>query len=293
MSSDSLKRPVILITGMSGSGKSIALKTFEDMGYETIDNLPLSFLEGVARTSQGEPPPLAIAVDVRTRGFTAERFLEELQKLSQDKTRHTQFIFFDCEDEILVRRYNASRRLHPLAHERPVLDGMRVERHIMSSLQDHADMVIDTSHLSTADLKGQLRRRFLPKKSPGLSILVMSFSYRHGLPREADIVFDARALKNPFYEENLSLLSGETLEVADYIEKDPLFPLLLNSLKEILSLSLPRFEKEGRQYLTLAIGCTGGQHRSVFVAKTLAEWLQTEKKHVKLKHRDVKERKKQ
>ena len=292
MSSEPLKRPVVLITGMSGSGKTIALKTFEDMGYETIDNLPLTFLEVVARTPQLDPSPLAIAVDVRTRGFTAERFLQELQKLSQDPTLHTQFIFFDCEDEILVRRYNASRRLHPLAYERPVIDGMRVERHIMSPLQEYADMVVDTSHLSVVDLKGQLRRRFLPKKSPGLSIFVMSFSYRHGLPREADIVFDARVLKNPFYEEKLSLLSGEALEVAQYIEKDPIFPSFLDNLKNLLSLSLPRTEEEGRQYLTLAIGCTGGQHRSVFIAKTFAQWLQTEKKHVKLKHRDLKERKK-
>lgn len=285
------KRPVLLITGMSGSGRSVALKTLEDMGYETIDNLPLAFLEAVSHAHHRVSHPLAVAVDVRTRDFSSDHFLQEFEKLAKDLRLNTQLIFFDCDDDVLARRYNESRRLHPLAHERPVIDGIRLERHLMTPLRGKADLVIDTSHLTTVDLKGQLRRYFLPKRAPSLSIFVTSFSFRHGLPREADMVFDARLLKNPYYIEELNPLSGEDAEIAEYIQKDKLFSPFIKSLKSLVSTSLPRFEEEGRGYLTIAVGCTGGQHRSVFIAKTLAEWLQMTKKHVKLRHRDLKKRK--
>ncbi len=282
------KKAVILITGMSGSGRSFALKTLEDMGYETIDNLPLSFLEPVARTRHNDSPPLAICVDVRTQDFSSSHFLKEMEKLTKNSSLNTQLIFFDCDDEVLARRYNETRRLHPLAHERRLIDGIHLERHLISPLKEHADLIIDTSLLLISDLRGQLRGFFLPKKSPNLSIFITSFSFRHGLPREADMVFDARLLQNPFHVAELQSLSGEAPEVGRYIEKDKLFPSFIKSLKSILALSLPRFEEEGRGYLTIAVGCTGGQHRSVFIAKTLKEWLQMEKKKVKLKHRDLK-----
>lgn len=291
MSLESSKRPVLLITGMSGSGKSVALKTLEDMGYETIDNLPLAFLESVAHTHHKVSDPLAVAVDVRTRDFSSDHFLQELKKLTNDTTLNAQLIFFDCDDEILARRYNESRRLHPLAHERLVMDGIQLERHLISPLREYAHFVIDTSHLSSADLKRQLRRFFLPKKAPELSIFITSFSFRYGLPREADMVFDARLLKNPFYVEELNALSGEDMAVGAYIQKDELSLPFVQSVKDLLYASLSRFEEEGRGYLTLAVGCTGGQHRSVFIAKTLADWLQMAKKRVKLRHRDLKKRK--
>lgn len=285
---DSSKRPVLLITGMSGSGRSFALKTLEDMGYETIDNLPLSLLETVILAQRKVPRPIAISVDVRTRDFSSEHFLQELEKLTHDSEINTQVLFFECDDEVIARRYNESRRLHPLAYERPVMDGIRLERHLITPLKKHANLVIDTSLLLTTDLRGQLRRLFLPQQAPNLSIFITSFSFRYGLPREADIVFDARLLKNPYYVEELSALTGEDPEVVNFIEKDPLFIPFLESLKSILSLSFPRFEEEGRAYLTIAIGCTGGQHRSVFIAKILKEWLQETKKHIKLRHRDLK-----
>jgi len=290
VNTDPLVRPVLLITGMSGSGRSFALKTLEDMGYETIDNLPLYLLDSVVLAQRKVPRPIAISVDVRTRDFSSDHFLQELDNLTKDPSIKLQMIFFDCDDDVLARRYNESRRLHPLAHERRVIDGIRLERHLITPLLDHADLVIDTSILATSELRGQLRRFFLPKKAPSLSIFVTSFSFRHGLPREADMVFDTRALKNPFYVEDLKPLCGEDPEVAAYIEKDKKFPPFLKSLKSILSVSLPCFEEEGRGYLTIAVGCTGGQHRSVFVAKTLTEWLQEQKKHVKLRHRDIKKR---
>ncbi|MBX9621863.1 MAG: RNase adapter RapZ [Alphaproteobacteria bacterium] len=288
---ESSQRPVLLITGMSGSGRSFALKALEDMGYETIDNLPLSFLEATTLAQQETSQPLAISIDVRTRDFSLEHILHKMENLTKNPALKIQLIFFDCDDDVLARRYNQTRRLHPLAHERPVIDGIRHERLLVSPLREHADLVIDTSLLLPSDLRGQLRRYFLPKKAPRLSIFIISFSFRHGLPREADMVFDARLLKNPFYIEELCSLSGEDPEVVAYIRKDPIFSKYLKTLKSILSLSLPRFVEEGRGYLTIAVGCTGGQHRSVFIAKLLKEWLQEQKNKVKLRHRDLKKAK--
>lgn len=284
------KAPVLLITGMSGSGRSFALKALEDIGYETIDNLPLSFLQPVVSTYNKDSHPLAIAIDVRTRDFSSDKFLKELEKLTQAPQLKAQLIFFDCDDEILTRRYNESRRVHPLAQERPVLDGIHLERQLMAAIRDHADHVIDTSLTSTLDLKGQIKRIFLLEKERKISIFITSFSFRHGLPRDADMVFDARLLKNPFYIEKLRLLSGEDEKVAAFIREDPVFSSFVNSLKAIISSSLPCFEEQSRGYLTIAVGCTGGQHRSVYIAKVLAEWLQNTKNQVKLRHRDLKKK---
>lgn len=285
---DTSRVPILLITGMSGSGRTFALKTLEDMGYETIDNLPLTFLEPVVSTYNKVFQPLAISIDVRTRDFSSDNFLKELEKLTQKAHLDTQLTFFDCDDEILTRRYNESRHIHPLAQERPVIDGIRLERHLMSVIRDHADHVIDTSMTSTLELRGHLRRLFLLKKGREMSVFITSFSFRHGLPREADMVFDARLLKNPFYVEELRALSGKDQEVADYIEQDAILPSFIEALKSIISSSLPCFEEQGRGYLTIAVGCTGGQHRSVYIANTLTEWLQKTKNQVKLRHRDLK-----
>lgn len=288
MSYDASKDPVLLITGMSGSGRSFALKTLEDMDYETIDNLPLNFLEPVVSSYNKDSQPLAISIDVRTRDFSSDKFLIELEKLEQNSQLNTQLIFFDCDDEILARRYNESRRLHPLAHERPVIDGIHLERHLMSVIREHSNHVIDTSLMSTIDLRGYLRRLFLLKKGPEVCIFITSFSFRHGLPRDADMVFDARLLKNPFYVKELRFLSGEDTEVALYIQKDKVFTSFIRSVKSIISSSLSCFEEQGRGYLTIAVGCTGGQHRSVYIAHLLTKWLQKAKNQVKLQHRDLK-----
>jgi len=288
MSYNFLQDSVLLITGMSGSGRSFALKTLEDMGYETIDNLPLTFLEPVVSSYNKESKPLAVSIDVRTRDFSSDKFLTELEKLINNKLLNTQLIFFDSDDEILARRYNESRRIHPLAHERPVIDGIRLERNLMSTIRERSDYVIDTSLTSTFELRGHLRRLFLLENGPVLSLFITSFSFRHGLPREADMVFDARLLQNPFYVDELRSLSGEDQKVDEFIQKDPIFPIFINSLKDIISTSLNCFKEQGRGYLTIAIGCTGGKHRSVYIAKTLTEWLQETKNHVKLRHRDLK-----
>lgn len=278
--------PVLILTGLSGSGKSHTMKILEDVGYETIDNLPLSLLESVITADRSHPAPLAIDTDSRSRDFSAEALLETLNRLKTNPNYNIQLIFIEADDDILARRYNETRRRHPLAHERPVLDGIRHERQLLQPVREVADAVIDTSRLNIAELKGLIRSRF-PLNKPGLLIFVTSFSYRYGPPREADLVFDARLLKNPHYDPALQPLTGQDVAIGAFIQKDPAFQSYLDHVKGLLSVSIPRFEEEGRTYLTIGIGCTGGKHRSVFLTETVVDWLRSQGKKVKIKHRDI------
>lgn len=284
------KKSVLLITGMSGSGRTFALKVFEDLGYETIDNLPLMFLKPVVLSHKNIQTPLAISIDVRSRAFSSEYFIQEYNKLNQSDNIEIQLVYFDCDDEVIARRYNETRRLHLLAYERPVIEGIRLERQLISPIKEFADRIIDTSQLIPADLRGQLLRSFSAELSPHFSIFLTSFSFRHGLPREADMIFDARLLKNPYYVNELKPLTGEDEDVQKYIQQDDTYPSFIKNVKSLLELSIPRFQKDGRNYLTIGVGCTGGQHRSVYIAETLNEWLQNSNYQIKLKHRDLKKR---
>lgn len=278
--------PVLLLTGLSGAGKSHAMKVLEDIGYETIDNLPLSLLETVVTSERPNPAPLAIDIDIRSRDFTSETFLSILNHIKENPKIKARLIFIEADDDALARRYNETRRRHPLAHERPVLDGIRHERQLMQPLRDSADLVIDTTRLNVAELKGLIRSRF-PIDSSALSIFVTSFSYRYGPPREADIVFDARLLKNPHYDPDLQPLTGRDPLIGEFIEKDEAFAPYWNHMTGLLDISIPRFENEGRTYLTIGIGCTGGKHRSVFLTEKVVKWLKDHGKKVKIKHRDI------
>ena len=282
------RQRVLLVTGMSGAGKTAALKALEDVGYEAVDNLPLSLLTSLVQSpgaSTGRP--LAIGVDIRTRDFGVEPFLHELDALIAHPELDVRLLFLDCDDEILRRRYTETRRRHPLALDRPVSDGIAHERRLVSPLRDRADQVIDTSSLAAADLRRVLHGKFALAASPELAVFVVSFSYRHGLPREADLVFDVRFLDNPHYVDALRPLTGRDKAVADYITRDagwqPFFESVTNMLKPLI----PRFSQEGKSYLTIGVGCTGGRHRSVFAAEAIAEWLRNQGLRVGLAHRDV------
>ncbi len=282
-------QPVILVTGMSGAGRSTALKILEDLGYEAVDNLPLSLLAGLV--SQGgvgkSARPLAIGVDIRTRDFAVAPIIEALDRLTTDEGFDILILFLDCNDDVLLRRYTETRRRHPLAEDRPVPDGIRLERHLLSRLRNRADAVIDTSETTLWKLKDQMAGRFGFGDKNELNTNVTSFSYRHGLPREADLVFDVRFLANPHYDEVLRALSGEDPEVGAFVAADPDFDAFLGHLKSMLDVLLPRYEKEGKSYLTIAIGCTGGRHRSVYVARRLVELLENQGRRVNLHHRDL------
>ena len=282
---------VLLVTGVSGAGRSTALKVLEDMGYEAMDNIPLDLLltllappSPTIRTRHGA---IAAGIDIRTRDFDVEHFMERLAPLHARDDMQVSLLFMDCDDEILSQRYTETRRRHPLAEDRPVRDGIRMEREIIGALREHADLVMDTSTMAGADVRRLLAGHFSIEEGPDLTATVMSFSYRKGLPREADLVFDVRFLRNPHYVPELRPLSGMGRDVARYIEEDPALDQIMGRLDESLLDLLPRYAAEGKTYLTVAIGCTGGQHRSVFVAERLASILEGAGHPVTRRHRDV------
>jgi len=278
---------VLLVTGMSGAGHSTALKALEDLGYEAVDNLPLSLLTNLVNRGPGMHPPLAIGIDIRTRGFGIVPFLAALDPIGATSGVDLRVVFLDCDDELLRRRYTETRRRHPLAGDRPVSDGIRLERERVSPLRERADLVIDTSALTVADLRRLLQGHFALDAAPGVSVFVTSFSYRNGLPRDADLVFDVRFLDNPHYDPTLRHLTGLDPTVGARIAADPDFQPFFDRLTGLLLPLLPRYDREGKSYLTIAIGCTGGQHRSVFIAERLAEWLRHQGQRVSLGHRDL------
>jgi len=253
------------------------------MGYEAVDNLPLALLNA----PDGFDRPVALGIDSRTRGFSSAALLERIQRLGAEGGLAVTLVFLTCSDEVLQRRYTETRRRHPLALDRPVADGIRQERLLLEDLADAADLVIDSTDLAIGDLKRLMQGHFALDRKPGLAIAVMSFSYRHGLPREADLVFDVRFLANPHYQPALRPLTGRDAAVGAYIEADPAYAPFFRHLTDLLLPLLPGYEREGKSYLTLAVGCTGGRHRSVFVAERLAGWLASQGRQVDLRHRDA------
>jgi UPF0042 nucleotide-binding protein len=277
---------IVLVTGMSGAGRSSTLHVFEDIGFEAVDNLPFSLLTSLANgAASGQA--LAIGVDIRTRDFADDAFERGLMRLREHGEFSVSTIFLDCDEDVLIKRYTETRRRHPLADDRPLADGIKLERRMLEPARDRAEILIDTSRLTPWMLKRQLMERFAQKDVSVLSIFVTSFSYRQGVPREADLVFDVRFLRNPHYDSKLRPLTGRDLRVANYIAEDPDFTRYMESLKAMLDLLLPRFEAEGKSYLTIAIGCTGGKHRSVYVSELLGKWIEQMGKRIQLHHRDL------
>jgi UPF0042 nucleotide-binding protein len=278
---------LIVVTGLSGAGRTTALKILEDLGYEAVDNLPLMFLGGLAGDLAVAGRPLAIGVDSRTREFTAFALSDRLDRLKAELPFEARLVFLDCADETLRRRFTETRRRHPLALDRPVADGIRQERQLLAALRDRADLVIDTTEFAGGDLRRVLRGHFALNRRPGMAFSVLSFSYRQGLPREADLVFDVRFLKNPHYDPGLRALTGRDPAVGRFIEGDPAYAPFFAALTRLLLPLLPCFEREGKSYVTVAVGCTGGRHRSVFVAERLAAWLAAQDRMVGVRHRDA------
>ena len=280
----------LLVTGMSGAGKTSALKALEDMNFEAVDNMPLSLLHNLVLRRQphfsedGFARPIAIGVDVRTRDFDAASFLVQRDKLAQGGEVDVKILFVDCDDEELARRYEETRHRHPLA-----TDGITRERRLVATLRDKADLVIDTTGLAPGELKRILEGHFATASAPGMAIFVTSFSYRRGLPRDADLVFDVRFLTNPHYQAELRDLNGTDQSIAEFITVDPAFEVFFSDLTRLLSPLLAGYKREGKSYLTVALGCTGGRHRSVFVAERLALWFEGQGEQVRTHHRDLEE----
>lgn len=276
---------LVLVTGMSGAGKSLALKTLEDCGFEAIDNLPLSLLSALV-TPEAQGRHLVVGWDIRSRDFSAEDSLDIIRSLRGRKNVDFTMLFLDSDDEVLRRRYSETRRRHPLAQDRQVTDGIGHERQLLKPLREAADMVIDTSEYEASALRNLLASQ-LALEERHLSVVVTSFSFKQGLPREADIVFDVRFLKNPHYVPELKPKTGLETEVGEYVESDEDFAPFFDNLTGLLAPLLPRYMAEGKHYLTIGIGCTGGRHRSVHVAQKLGGFLEASGYKVTVRHRDI------
>lgn len=293
------RRRIVLVTGLSGAGRSTSLKALEDLGYEAVDNLPLSLVGALVEPlvapdhvgrSVDPDRPLAVGLDARTRDFDTASLAALVGRLGQRADVDVRLVFLDCADEVLQRRFTETRRRHPLAIDRPVADGIARERALLARLRDVAGLTIDTTELSIHDLRRLLAAHFGLGDASGLFVFVTSFSFRRGVPRDADLVFDVRFLDNPHYVEALRPLTGRDPAVAAHVAGDPDFPEFYRRLTDLLQPLLPRYNREGKSYLTIAIGCTGGRHRSVFVAEKLGLWLKEQGLKVALSHRELTDR---
>lgn len=264
------RQRIVLVTGLSGAGKASVLHTLEDQGFEAVDNPPLGMIESlVAR----EGSHLAIGVDARTRGFDSSEVLAALARLRSHPDLQPELIYVTADDTTLMRRYTESRRRHPLAPQGLVAEGIAAERTLTAALREAADMTIDTSSLPLAELRRTIERHFAPETGGSLVVSLMSFAYPRGLPPDADLVFDARFLRNPHYDPILRPRTGLDAEVGAYVSEDPDFKIFFERVAELIEMLLPRFVQEGKKYTTVAVGCTGGRHRSVYLIEKLAERL--------------------
>lgn len=280
-------RVVLVVTGMSGAGKTVTLKALEDAGYEAIDNPPLSLIETLATGAAAPSRPLALGIDVRTRDFDVGRLLAVVDRLEGATGTECSVLFLDCDEEVALRRYTETRRRHPLAGRVSPREGIREERRLLAPLKSRADRVLDTSLMTPHELRRIAQSELGIERRVGMTVFVSSFSYRKGPPREADIVLDVRFLANPHWIETLKPLSGLEPAVAEYVAQDSAFGPFVDRLQALLIHVLPRYEREGKTYLNIAFGCTGGRHRSVVVAELIARWLINEGWSVSTSHRDI------
>lgn len=284
------KNDILLVAGVPGAGKSTALNALEDSGFQIIDRIPLNMIPSVIRAygEQEKSFSLGIGIDVLRDDFSEDimrTLLDELDTFSDISVR---FLFLICSDKALLRRYAITRRIHPLASsEISLAEAVAKSNEITKSYLHLATNIIDTSELTSYQLSSMIRKVFTSHTEGDMKIMLMSFSYRNGLPQEADIVLDVRCLLNPFYVEELRNLTGKDKQAADYIRQDKDFDLFIKPLKNMLSVLLPKYREEGKSYLTIAFGCTGGRHRSVFVAEEIAAWLRTEGYDCVINHREL------
>jgi UPF0042 nucleotide-binding protein len=271
---DQPRQRILLVTGLLGAGKTTVLRVLEDLGWEAIDNFPLRLLERLIDTTT--PPtsdhrtPLAIGFDTRTRGFNPHDIIERVKKLSKRDDLEVTTLFLDCSGRELERRYNETRRRHPLAADMPVASGIAAERELLEPLRRWADGVIDTTPYAVNELQQVIRERFHPGAGHAMTLTVSSFGFSRGMPPVADLVFDMRFLDNPHWNDELRPLTGQDAKVGEHIRQDPAFPEAYARIRDLILFLLPRYEAQGKAYVHIAFGCTGGRHRSVFVAEQIA-----------------------
>lgn len=281
---------ILIVTGMSGAGKSTALDTLEDLGWEVVDNLPLVLLDRLLATDMpmgaSDARPLAFGIDSRTRGFDAAAIAARIQTIRATGAE-IEALFLDSTGAELERRFSETRRRHPLALDRPAVDGIARERELMAPLRTLADHVVDTTAFNANQLKADIRARFGGSNGSGTTVSVMSFGFARGIPRNADLVFDMRFLRNPHWIDDLRPKTGLESDVADYIAGDAAYPDALARIEELLVSLLPRYAEEGKSYVTIAFGCTGGRHRSVHAADRVSGRLREAGFSPTVDHRDL------
>ena len=279
---------IVIVTGMSGAGRSTAINALEDLGYEALNNFPLSLFEALIEPVKGSSQPIAIGVETRTRGFSTRALTDMLDTLRKRWSAGARLVFLDCADDVLVSRFSQTRRRHPLAPAEDPSTGIARERDMLEELRARADALIDTTNLTPHQLKSQLERRFSLASSSGLAVSVQSFSYKRGTPHEADMVIDCRFLRNPYWEETLRDLDGRDARIQGFVSDDPLYAPFFDRLAEMVLMLLPAYRDEGKAYFCVALGCTGGRHRSVTVAERLAAQIGADGEwSVQLRHREL------
>jgi UPF0042 nucleotide-binding protein len=285
-------KDILLVTGMSGAGKSTVLKTLEDLGWEVVDNLPLILLDRLldaplAKGSPDDSQPLAIGIGARTRDFDPERIVRRIRDLRDRHGLEVGMLFLDCSGAELERRYSETRRRHPLALDRPANDGIGRERDLLAPLREWANRLIDTTDMAANELAQQIRTSFGGDDLGEPTLSIRSFGFARGLPRNADLVFDMRFLRNPHWDADLRPGTGLDADVSAYIAADPAYEAAVSRIEDLLMLLLPRYRAEGKSYVTVAFGCTGGRHRSVHVAERVARRLREAGFSPSIVHRDL------
>ncbi|WP_240197859.1 RNase adapter RapZ [Novosphingobium sp. P6W] len=292
MSADQPARQrVLLVTGMLGAGKTTALRVLEDLGWEIVDNFPIRMLDALLDAGSGaadsDPTPLAIGFDSRTRGFNPERVIAQVKALTERRDIELTTLFLDCGSNELERRYNETRRRHVLAGDAPVSTGIRAERELLAPLRRWADLLIDTTEFTSNDLQRVIRERFASSEPGELTVTVSSFGFSRGMPPVADLVFDMRFIENPHWDPVLRPQTGQDQAVGDYIRKDPAYEEAFTRIRDLLLLLLPRYRAQGKAYVHIAFGCTGGRHRSVFTAEQMGAALRQAGFSPTLLHRNL------
>ncbi len=287
-----MTKDILLVTGLSGAGKSTVLKTLEDLGWEVVDNLPLALLDRLleAPLAQGAADgtqPLALGIGARTRDFDPKRIIERIRALREGHGLDVGMLFLDCAGSELERRYSETRRRHPLAPDRPASDGIARERELLAPLREWANRLIDTTDLSSNMLAQKVRSTFAVSGSDAPVLSIQSFGFARGIPRNADLVFDMRFLRNPHWDLVLRPGTGLDADVSAYVAADPAYPAAMEQIGSLLELLIPRYRAEGKAYVSVAIGCTGGRHRSVHVAEHLARRLRDAGFSPTITHRDL------
>jgi UPF0042 nucleotide-binding protein len=279
------QRKVVLVTGPAGAGRASAIRVLEDIGFEAIDNMPLRLLAPLIDTPAPERP-LALGIDPRTRDFSIDAVEAALSFLGDQAGVVPELLYLHCDTDVLLKRFSETRRRHPLAENDRVEAGIERELAMLTPLQDKADLRIDTSGLTVHELRSEIERHYAPGQKGLLAVSLQSFSYKRGLPRAVDMVFDCRFLRNPYWEPSLRALDGRDGRVQDYVKADPRWPEFETRVDEMLAFLLPAFRDEGKSHLSVAFGCTGGQHRSVAMVENMALTLAEKGWQVSIRHRE-------